>query len=328
MSKADNKEKNQEKFYKKLLKRDKDFLFRLLKFFTENSKVRKKNNTKKELSKILVSDYLQEVKKFYSQYRKLRDENINLKYAKEYLNNNYELKRQELNFSGHHKLLLLIYELGLQKDTDKIIKRTKINSSKSLYSYILNDLLEFERLKDNIRHFHKDWNVQNANLYPLRVKFKQSEETRVSISILREYGKKSYRSFKFREKKNGKVPIEPEVEYSNYFPLKKIDFDLKVNLEDKKTLIIFTSNYNGWKRVLNKFFNEVFGITNFIENIIEKSSNNLKEIEEEIINAFKEDEENPLEFAQEKINNKIPIAIQKIGNLKINKEKKKILKKR
>ncbi|MGV9174010.1 MAG: hypothetical protein ACOC35_15790, partial [Promethearchaeia archaeon] len=182
MSKNEHEEDYRKDLYDKLQKRRKSFVFSLWKLFVENTNAKKKDYTKKELCKILVSEHVQEVKGFYDLYRNLKQESVNVNYAKDYLNKNHGITRQQLNFSGRYNLLVLIYELGLQKHIKKIISRSKIESSKPNYTYLLNDLMDFNGLKEKINNFHDEWNVKKANLYPLRVEMKKLGENHFSIS--------------------------------------------------------------------------------------------------------------------------------------------------
>lgn len=316
-----------EDLYEELEPRKKGVLHRLYNVFvkgTEHYKAARSAYNKDPLRKILASEFEEETHKYLDRYEKLKEENVRLRSAKDYLNDHHQVEREKLDIDSRHELLVLLYEEDLIDELDDLIARTSIRAYSTKRSYTLDQKIDLSGLDEKISKFHQFWNVEMQELRPLRVKINARDgEDFAVLRFYKEYSEKPIDVFKFREEASDEVPAEPSVTKVQKRPLKNMRF--RVEKADGQTELTFTDSLQGWQRPLNVMFSTVFDVDEITEEISEKKFEAVEEMEEEIATGMGEAED-PVDFVHESIDERKDKAKNRVEKMNIPDEERKELK--
>lgn len=307
-----------EELYSKLQPRNADILRRFFNAHTENIEHRPiaedGNFTQDELCKIVAAELEDEITTYLQQYERLRSQNVRTVPAVDYLAEHYDIDNENLDVQNRHGLLVLLYEENLIESLDELIIRSRIKSYSAKRTYILSRRIDFDVLDQNIKQFHKEWNLDQESPDVILVDKELESENMVVLKIYQESSIQYPQTFSFREDSEDEVPPVPELTSIKYHQLKTIRFQLE-NTEDR-TELVFTKPFNRWRKTLEKFFESVFGVADFHEEIEKKPSLVAESIERDIIESIEKGGD-PVARARNTIHEKRVEARERVDNLDI-----------
>jgi hypothetical protein len=278
------------------------------------------NHTQNELCKIVAAELEDEAKQYLNRYEKLVNQNVRTVPAIDYLAEHHDINNEELDVDSRYELLLLLYEEGLIDQLDELIIRSKIKSNSAKRTYVLDRELNFGTLADELDQFHKEWNKEQNDPDVILVDNEFESENLVVLKIYQETSMQHPKTFNFREKGEDEIPKTPELINIQYQQLKTIR--LQVEPKDGETEFVFTESFNRWRRTLDKFFDSVFDVSDFFDEVKKAISPVAEEIEEEIVESIDRGDD-PVAHARSKIGEKRDEAKERIDELDIPEDRKK-----
>jgi len=317
-----------EELYTTLDPRDKEVLYRLFNVHADqvdHRPITKGAFTQDELRKILASKLEEETRAFLDRYQELADEGVRTDPAVEYIAEHYNIADEDLDIENRYELLLLLYEEDLLEQLDELLIRAKIRSYSATRTYIFEDELEFSELGDKISSFHQKWNKEQDDPKAVLVDVEFEREQLVVIKVYQEVSPQYQNTFEFCLEDDAEIPQKPELTQVHYQQLKTIRFQLEQR--DGETEIVFTEPFNRWRTTLNTFFDFVFDVEDFLDEIQERKSEAAEEIEQELIDSV-EDQDDPVERTREKIDELRSNAESRIDDLDLPEDRKDDLKNR
>lgn len=310
-----------EELYATLKPREKDILYQLFNQYVDlfdHRKIIKDTYTTDALRKILASKLSEETWTFLEQHQKLSEEGVRTDPAIDYLSEQYDINESDLDISSRYELLLLLHKEGLTEQLEELITRSRIRSYSARRTYFLEEELDLGGLNEGLSQFHYEWNQEKEDPNAVLVGVEFDTEQLVVLKIYQEVGPKYPPTFSFRIDDGGNegdgVPVEPELTQVNYHQLKTIRFQLEVQSDE--TEIVFTESFNRWRRTLCQFFDTVFAVDDFHDELQERTSDVAEQIEDEIVESVEERDE-PIKSARETIEVHRSDAIDRIGRLDI-----------
>lgn len=321
-----------EELYDTLAPRDKDILYRFFNIFCDRLDHRpiiKDTFTQDELRKIITSKLPEEIRTFLEQHQELADQSVRTDPAVEYLAEHYDLDEDDLEISTRYELLLLLYEEELIDQLEELIIRSRIRSYSATRTYFLEEELDLDGLDDRIAEFHRKWNREQEDPDTVLVDVEFEAEQLVVLKIYQEIGPQHPNTFSFRvdDQEGGQeqIPVEPELTQVSYHQLKTIRIQIEV--QTGETELVFTESFNRWRRTLSTFFDIVFSVDDFLEEVQERRSEVAEELEEEIVESV-EAREDPISRARETIDQRRDDAIGRVDDLDLPDGRKEDLKTR
>jgi hypothetical protein len=317
-----------EELYSKLDPRDKEVLYRFFNAHCDSLDYRpitKHAFTQDELRKVLASELEEETERFLEYHLRLSDEGVRTDPAIEYIAEHFDLEEDGLDAENRFELLLLLYENDLLDQLDELIIRAKIRSYSATRTYVFDEELDLAGHESRIAEFHHEWNQEQDDPKAVLADIEFESDQLVVIKLYQEVGPQHPHTFAFRLDGEEEIPVEPELRQVSYQQLKTIRFQL--DQKQGKTEIVFTNSFTGWRVTMNAFFESVFSIDDFLNNIEEQRSGVAEEIEEELIDSV-EDQEDPVSRTREKIDELRSDAERRIDGLNLPHDRKNDLKDR
>lgn len=291
------------------------------------------NLTEGRIRSIIAGNLTEEAMQFAENYQRLRDESIRINPAVQHLSEEYEIPAEELDIGSLSELLVLLYEYELEDKLTAIIAGTDIRKYRWNRRFEIDQSIDLEQISNKLNQFHEKWNSREET-GPIRI---VSEAETENSSILRLFSEKQsgstrYSTFEFRKDsenlKKVQIPTEPEVGEVDVYELKslRLALDPKVN----KTTITLNGSRYGWKRLLNPFFEFVFGVEDFYEKMEPHRPDKAEDIESDLDKGVEEDiasgEGNPLDSARKVVENRRSAAKSEIDSMNLPPSQKQNLK--
>jgi hypothetical protein len=307
-----------EELYSKLQPRDGDLLRRFFNVHVENLDHRPiaedANFTEDELCKIVAAELEDEITTYLDRYEKLKDQKVRRVPAVDYLAEHYDIEQESLDIDTRHELLLLLYEENMIDQLEELIIRSRIKSYSAKRTYTLDRNLDFDTLEQSLEQFHREWNLEQEDPNVILVDKEFESENLVVLKIYQESSMKYPKTFRFREDEEDEIPTTPELTSIKYQQLKTIRFQL----EDTEggTELVFTESFNRWRKTLDEFFESVFDVSDFREEVEKASSPVAEDIEQEIADSIEQGED-PVERARNTIDEKREEAETRVDDLDV-----------
>ncbi|WP_137684585.1 hypothetical protein, partial [Haloarcula mannanilytica] len=307
-----------EELYSKLQPRNGDFLRRFFNAHVENLEHRRiaedGNSTKDNLCKLVAAELEDEANTYLNRYKKLKDQKVRTVPAVDYLAEHYDIDKENLDVDNRHELLLLLYEEDLIDQLEELIIRSRIKSYSAKSTYILDRKLDFDTLEQSLEQFHREWNIEREDPNVILVDKEFESENLIVLKIYQETSMQYPKTFSFREDEEDEIPAIPELTSIKYQQLKTIRFQLE-NKEDG-TELVFTESFSRWRKTLDDFFESVFDVADFREEVEKASSPVAEDIEREIVDSIEQGED-PVERARNTIDEKREEAETRVDDLDV-----------
>lgn len=278
------------------------------------------NFTQDEICKLIAAELEEEAKQYLERYDRLVDQNVRTVPAIDYLAEHYEINHEDLDVASRYELLLLLYEEDLIRRLDELIIRSKIKSNSAKRTYLLDRKLDFESLNQDLDRFHQEWNKEQDDPNAILVDKEFQSENLVVLKIYQETSMQYPNTFCFRKEGEEEIPKTPELTRIQYQQLKTIR--LQVEPKDGETELVFTESFNRWRRTLDKFFDSVFDVSDFFDEVEKASSPVAVEIEQEIVESIDRGDD-PVKHARNKIDEKREEAEERVDELDVPETRKK-----
>lgn len=275
---------------------------------TDNRKMSRGAHTQEEFRKIIASEFQDQLREFFDYYEELDRENVGTQAAIDYLNNNYELDREDLDIENRYQLLVLLYETGIVDNISELVDRTSIRPYRTRRSFTFEQSIDISEVEHKLSQFHNYWNIERKEVRPLRIEIQDRDDGYLLLRLNQEFGEKKIDVFEFREGSDD-LPAVPDVTRVGLWPLKNMRFEIET--EGDMSNITFTDSLTGWQRTLDSLFYRVFGIDEITNKISEKRFDAVKELEEEIASGIGEAKD-PVQFIQDNVNERRSKALDRV----------------
>lgn len=287
----------------------KDLLIRFFNHFADDLDTHKLADdthvSAEDIRKIIAADLVEQTIQFLDRYQRLKDDNVQLGPATQYLAERFDIPPEKLEFTSLYDLLITLYEYDLADQVNEIAAGIDIRQNAWKRAFILEQSLNFTDFERRIDNFYEMWHGKKE-LIPIRVICENKGEETATLQIHREKqtGSNTVPTFGFRKEdtksqyETENYPIKPEVDEVEIYELKSIRLHLETT--DDESRFIFTEAIAGWDRTLNDFFEAVFNIDTFTSKIQQRTSGGVESLESDFESSIKSDED-PLETAREKI---------------------------
>lgn len=302
--------------------RSKEFLERLYQVFADDLV----DTNKPTLLEILADRHAEQVRQFLEDYDKLRDRDVNRRYAEEYLNKSLGISREDLDVDGRHELLLVVYENNYRDKLQSMVIRSELFAVKNEREFKLDQELDIAGVQERVTAFLRKANVEEQHLDPIRITVDENESS-VAVDIHQEYGRRYKDVFEFRETSGDqKESVNPSLGGISFYPLRNIS--VGIELHDGETIITFSKSTDKWEETLSNLFSDVFEVDNLFQKLEEKSSPGVKEIQEDTMQAVEDESTDTADTVHEAVEQRTEVAAEQIEQTDEAEETKEDLKQR